>query len=163
MSTIAVQYQDELTLQMPMQQGNELDHSLKVDVPTMDLKVEPQAMSHRRGSNLRNRRKPIMTIPTVQDRCLSSWRPGAAHKRLKHIAAFIDQYDWTTIRSRARRFGFWGLYPIPLRMCHTYLGWYVTLNSPAITWATRFRVHKSVGKLAALAPFNAPLPSSSSQ
>jgi len=57
-------------------------------------------------------------------------------------------------RSRARRSGFWGLHLILLRMYHTYPGWYVTPNSRAITWATRFRVHKSVGKTAALASFN---------
>jgi len=45
MSTIAIQYQDELASQM--QQGNELDHSLKVDVLVMDLKVESQVMLHR--------------------------------------------------------------------------------------------------------------------
>jgi len=133
-------------------------------------------MVHQRDGDPCNRRKPIMTIPTVQDQCPSSWRPGAAHEGLKHIAAFIDQHDVPTMvtglfftlvhssvrqsaiasssRSRTRRSGFWGLHPILLRMYHAYPGWYVTPNSRAITWATRFRVHKSVGKTAALAPFN---------
>ena len=97
MSTIAIQYQDELSSQMPVQQDNELDHSLKVDVLVMDLKVESQAMLHRRDGDPCNRRKPIMTIPTVQDRCLSSWRPGAAYEGLKHIAAFIDHHDVPTM------------------------------------------------------------------
>ena len=55
---------------MAVQQGNELDHSLKVDVLVMDLKVESQAMLHRRDGDPCNRRKPAMTIPTVQDRSL---------------------------------------------------------------------------------------------
>ena len=70
--------------------------------------------------------------------CLSLRAPGGA----------------SSSRSRACRSGFWGLHLIPLRMYHTYPGWYVIPNSRAITWATRFGVHKSVGKTATLASFN---------
>jgi len=108
MSTITIQYQDELASQMPVQRGNELDHSLKVDVQVMDLKMESQAMLHWRDGDSRNRRKPIMMIPTVQDRCLSSWRPGATHEGLKHIAAFVDQHDVPTMVT-----GLFSLLPIP--------------------------------------------------
>jgi len=74
----------------------------------MDLKVEPQAMSHWRDGDPCNRRKPIMTIPTVQDQSLSPWRPGAAHEGLKHIAPFIDQHDIPTMVT-----GLFSLLPIP--------------------------------------------------
>jgi hypothetical protein len=55
-------------------------------------------------------------------------------------------------RSLARRWGFWGLHPIPRSRYQTRPGWYCTSNSRWITWATRRRVHKSVGNPAALAP-----------
>lgn len=37
-----------------------------------------------------------MSIPTVQDRCLAPWRPGAANQRLEHKTAFVRKNDATS-------------------------------------------------------------------
>jgi hypothetical protein len=75
------------------------------------------------------------------DGCLALRCPRAAHNRLEHEAAFVDQDDVpasvvrlflasgqssvrqcsiaASSRSRARRSGFWQLHPMSRRMYHT--------------------------------------------
>src|SRR4030042_1634380 len=59
------------------------------NVMIRDVKIQTQTMPLRRNSNRRDNRKPVMSIPTVQDRCVAPWRPGAANQRLEHKATFI--------------------------------------------------------------------------
>ena len=141
MSTISIQHQDELAPQMPMDHRDEGYDLLVVDVLAANLEVEAQSLPHGRDRDPRDHRETIVAIPVVLDRRLSLRGPGAAHNRLEHEAAFVDQHDAPAVflgfffarghssfrhramasssLSRARRSGFWQLQPMPRRMCHT--------------------------------------------
>jgi len=141
MRTISIQHQDELAPQKPMDHRDEGYDLLVVDVLAANLEVEAQSLPHGRDREPRDHRETIVAIPAVLDRRLSLRSPGAAHNRLEHEAAFVDQHDApaaflgfsfarghssfrhraiaSSSLSRARRSGSWQLQPMPRKMCHT--------------------------------------------
>jgi hypothetical protein len=174
MGAVPIQNQDEFLLHMPMHQAQESDHGIETYVLLMNLKEQMRPMPHRGKTDPGNHGEPVVPIPTVLHGGLPFRRPCPAYQWLQPIATLVYKQDrpavlpglfftsshfWvrqvrmaSSSRSLARRWGFWGLHPIPRSRYQTRPGWYCTSNSRWITWATRRRVHKSVGNPAALAP-----------
>ena len=96
-------------------------------------------MLHRRDGDPCNRRKPIMTIPTVQDRCLSFWRPGG-----NRLIVSLPCPSLRLLGTPSHPLE--DVPHIPRMVCHPkFLSYHLSYA---------LQVHKSVGKTAALASFN---------
>src|SRR5579875_328405 len=100
--------------------------------------------SQRGYRDRRDHQESIVTVPTILNRRLRAWCPGAAYHGLEHKAAFVVKDDappiptglflilgqrslrqrWmaSSSLSRARRSGFWALQPISRKMRQTWPG-----------------------------------------
>jgi len=82
--------------QMTKQPTNESFKIIGANIMLLQVKIQTQAMLFRRNSNRRDSRKPVMSGPIIQQRCLSPWCPSTTDQRLEHKAAFIRENDTTT-------------------------------------------------------------------
>jgi hypothetical protein len=80
---------------MRKQATNETLKIIGPHVMIREVKIQTKTMPFRRDSNRRDSRKPVMPVPTVQDRCLAAWGPSTTNQRLEHEAAFVGKNDAT--------------------------------------------------------------------
>ena len=75
------------------------------DVFRLEIEIESQVMAFRGDAEGRNSRKPISSVPTVENGGLATWSPSPAYQRLKHKARFVQQNDATAFSSGFFLFG----------------------------------------------------------
>ena len=76
---------------------------VRADVVPLDIEVKPQATTSWRDADSRYRRKPISSIPTVEDWSLPTWCPSTTDHGLEHKAAFVQKNDITSASSECAR------------------------------------------------------------
>jgi len=132
--------------QLALQMLEEVHRALGIDVGIgVQAKVQRQAVALGRNADGCDRRDFLVTAPTLaQKRCLSAQAPGPAHQRGHEHAGFVDKDDRgsqargvfftrgqscsiqalirSSLRSSARRVGFWGEKPKPCRSRLTWAG-----------------------------------------
>src|SRR5512139_3121628 len=114
--------------------AEEYRHLLALNIVLVELTVQGTMETFRADGDPGDRRDPIMTIPMVEDRGLSDRAPGLTNGRNQEEARFIDKNEVgcqpcgvfftrgqtdrfhaamaASLRSTARRSGFWWLQPI---------------------------------------------------
>jgi hypothetical protein len=145
MGAVPIQNQDEFLPHMPMHQAQEGDHSIETYVLLMNLKEQTGPMPHRGETDPGHHGEPVVPIPTVLHGGLPFRRPCPANQWLQPIATLVYKQDRPAVlpglfftsshvwarqvrmaassRSRARRWGFWGLHPISRSRYQTRPGW----------------------------------------
>ncbi len=103
-----------------------------------EVKIQAKTVPFRRDSNRRDSREPVVSVPTVQDRCLAAWRPGAANQRLEHKAALVRKNHATP--GFARVFLYAASLPFAnLRQLVRYVLWpVVRASGNSSRWRSRF-------------------------
>src|SRR6266404_32123 len=164
-----------LAAQMPTQVAPEGDQALGVVAVGASLEIKTSAPVVPAVGQGGTKRELLPVEGVNQDRCLAARRPGATNGRALGDAALILEDDpgfaapsvfftaghrspthWRTaslFRSRDCRAGRCKVQFIAPKIFQTWPGWYRTPVSRSITAATRGRVHKSVPKPWARAPW----------
>lgn len=92
----AVHNQNDATPEMLQQACHKQFKILGADITGLQVEVKTDAMANWRDADGRDSRKSVVSSPTIQQRCLCSWRPSAANQRLQHKAGFIRKNDAAT-------------------------------------------------------------------
>ncbi len=100
MNRPAVHDQDNAARQMLQKVRHEEFEIIGTDVVRLKVEIEPQMTAFGRDAEGRNDRKPVPSVPTIENGSLSAWRPSPAHQRLEHKAGFVQQNDATPCSSR---------------------------------------------------------------
>lgn len=85
--------QDHLATEVSMHLREKPNHVVRPNIVRQQLKVQLQGMPLGRNGNGRDRRKPIVPIPSVLDRRLPGRGPRSAPDRLHHEPAFVEKHD----------------------------------------------------------------------
>ena len=93
MSIQPIQYHKKIPSKAPTELREKILHLFLADVFTVHHEVEPQALPFRRHCDCRDHGEPVVTIPALQNWCLSARSPRPANQRLQHEAAFIHQHQ----------------------------------------------------------------------
>jgi len=96
----AIQDEDDAVCLSAAQCAQECHHLLGANVISVRLPTQAQAMPLGRYADGTDHRQPIVPIPLAQPRRVPAGRPGAAHQRLQHEAAFVHEDDATTFAAR---------------------------------------------------------------
>jgi len=125
--------QEEGAAQMTQQVADEAADVAAPDIVVVELVVEPQAVTPGTDGDRRDGRDPVVPVAVAQAGRLPTRRPGPAHGGNQEEARFVGEdevgaqppgvfFTWghtsrfqrsmaRSLRSRARRSGFWGLQP----------------------------------------------------
>jgi len=134
MSGPIVQQNNQVPVYLVQQMAEKYRHFLALNIVLVELAVQGTMEAFRADGDPRDRRDPIMTIPVVEDRGLSDRTPRLANGRNQEEARFVDKDEVgfqpcgvfftrgqtdrfqsamaASLRSTARRSGFWWLQPI---------------------------------------------------
>jgi hypothetical protein len=134
MSLAIVQQSDQMTPYLTQQMAKEYCHFLPLNIILVELAVQCTMEAFRADGDTRDGRDPVMAFPVVEDRCLSHRTPGLTNRRDQEEARFVDKDEVgfqpcgvfftrgqterfhsamaASLRSKARRSGFWWLQPI---------------------------------------------------
>lgn len=128
-----VEQDNQGAAQMAQQMAQELADFFAADVRWVKLEVEAQAFAHRAHANAGDGRDPVMAVPVAVDGRLAAGRPGLAHAGDQLEPGFVNKDEMgaqprgvffirghclrfqssmaLSLRSSARRSGFWWLQP----------------------------------------------------
>ena len=134
MSPAIVQQSDQMSPYLTQQIAKEYCHFFALNIVLVELAVQCAMEAFRADGDTRDGRDPVMAIPMEQDRCLSHRTPGLTNRRDQEEARFVDKDEVgcqpcgvfftrgqtdrfhsamaASLRSKARRSGFWWLQPI---------------------------------------------------
>jgi len=129
----AIPYDNYVPAQMTHQMVQEVVNFVVADVFVMQAKVKSEPAAARADRQTTNYRDSFAPIVMAQQRCLPAWRPSAAHRRNHHESGFVGKDEvgtqacsvfftrdhssrfqrpiFASLRSSARRCGFWQLKP----------------------------------------------------
>lgn len=134
MNLAIIQQHDQMAVHLPQQMAEEDGHFFTVDIVLIQVAVQRTMATFRADGDTRNGRDPVVPIPMMNNRRLSDRAPRFAHRRNQEEARFVNkdkvgcqpcgvfftrgQTDRVhsamavSLRSMARRSGFWWLHPI---------------------------------------------------
>jgi len=133
MDCAVVQQHDQMTTDLTQEMPQEDGHLFTLDVVLVELAVQRAMESPGTDGDAGDSRDPVVGIPVMHDGGLSDRTPRLAHGRDQEEPGFVDKQDVgrqpcgvfftagqtdrfqsaiaTSLRSTARRSGFWWLHP----------------------------------------------------
>ena len=91
--TPTIQHHDDVSPQVAAHLSEKRHHIVAAEVLLLDMKVQTEPPALWRHRKCRNSGKPVMSVPHLQDGCLSSRRPCAPAHWLEHKACFVNNDD----------------------------------------------------------------------
>ena len=133
MNLSIVQYDDDMSAQMPQEIAKKHAHLVAADVHGVEVTVEAETATLGAERDTRDGRNPVVTVAVTVDRCLTTRTPCLAHGWNQQEARFVNEDNMgaqpfgvfftrghtvrfhsairSSSRSMARRSGFWWLQP----------------------------------------------------